>query len=59
MSRHPLDRSAAHAALLELDPQGFGKQDMDTTSATITRFLDDFYASGETRMYEFRPGLAQ
>jgi hypothetical protein len=50
-NRNPLDRSAAWTVLLE---QGFfkdltGDADRDMT----TKFLDDFYASGVTRMWEF------
>src|SRR5258708_9540225 len=53
MNRNPLDRSAAFTCLLELDPEGFGKQDMNTSGQTISRFLEDFYQSGQTRMYEY------
>jgi hypothetical protein len=52
-TRYPLDRSAAFTALLDLDPQGFGREDMDTSSVTITRFLEDWYRSADTNMYEF------
>jgi hypothetical protein len=53
MARNPLDRSAAFTALLELDPEGFGKQDMDTSGKTITTFLADFYESDATNMYTY------
>ncbi len=53
MNRNPLDRSAAFTCLLELDPEGFGKQDMNTSGQTISRFLEDFHQSGQTRMYEY------
>jgi hypothetical protein len=53
MNRNPLDRSAAFTCLLELDPEGFGKQDMNTSGQTISRFLEDFYQSGQTRMYDY------
>jgi hypothetical protein len=47
--RHSLDRSAAFTALLEFWPW-FGKLGMDEAGRIITRFLDDFYASGSTDM---------
>jgi len=53
MARNPLDRSAAFTALLELNPEGFGKQDTKTSGETITTFLDDFYESGATNMYTY------
>jgi hypothetical protein len=53
MARNPLDRSAAFTALLELDPEGFGKQDINTSGQTITTFLGDFYQSGATNMYTY------
>jgi len=53
MARNPLDRSAAFTALLELDPEGFGMQDMNTSGQTITTFLEDFYQSGATKMYTY------
>src|SRR5258707_11269391 len=53
MNRNPLDRSAAFTCLLELDPEGFGKQDMNTSGETISRFLEDFRQSGQARMYEY------
>ena len=48
----PLDRSAAHAALLEYVP-AFGKTDLDGTSAMISAFLADFYASPSKNMGDF------
>ena len=51
MARNPLDRSAAFTALLELDPEGFGKSSDPETTKTITTFLDDFHESGATNMY--------
>jgi hypothetical protein len=53
MARNPLDRSAAFTVLLELDPEGFGKQNMNTSGETITTFLADFYKSGATNMYTY------
>jgi hypothetical protein len=53
MSRYPLDRSAAFTVLLDLDPEGFGKTSEPETGETITSFLEDFYGSGQTRMYEY------
>jgi len=53
MARNPLDRSAAFTALLELDPEGFGKSSDPKSTKTITRFLDDFYQSGATNMYAY------
>lgn len=49
MSRHPLDRSAAFTALLEFCPW-FGRTESRKAEAVVTRFLADFYASGETDM---------
>ena len=54
--RYPLDRSAAFTALLELDAEGFGKQDMDASGKTITKFLDDWCASDSTNMYKYAQG---
>ena len=51
MARNPLDRSAAFTALLELDPEGFGKSSDPETTKTITTFLEDFYESDATNMY--------
>jgi DNA-binding CsgD family transcriptional regulator len=48
-----LDRSAAFTVLLELDPEGFGKQDMDESGRTITRFLADFAKSGSVNMFDY------
>jgi len=53
MARNPLDRSAAFTALLELDPEGFGKSSDPETTTTITTFLGDFYQSGATNMYAY------
>jgi hypothetical protein len=53
MARNPLDRSAAFTALLELDPEGFGKSSDPESTKTITTFLDDFYQSGATNMYAY------
>jgi hypothetical protein len=53
MARNPLDRSAAFTALLELDPEGFGKSSDPNTTKTITTFLDDFYQSAATNMYTY------
>ena len=53
MARNPLDRSAAFTALLELDPDGFGKSSHPESTKTITTFLDDFYRSGATNMYAY------
>lgn len=53
MARNPLDRSAAFTALLELDPEGFGKQDMDNGGKTITNFLEDFHESGSKNMFTY------
>jgi hypothetical protein len=53
MARNPLDRSAAFTALLELDPEGFGKSSDPDSTKTITTFLDDFYQSGATNMYAY------
>jgi hypothetical protein len=53
MARNPLDRSAAFTALLELDPEGFGKSSDPETTKTISMFLDDFYQSGATNMYTY------
>lgn len=50
--RNPLDRSAAHAALLEYVP-AFGKTDLNGSSAMISVFLADFYASPSTNMGDF------
>ena len=49
VSRHPLDRSAAFTALLEFCPW-FGRTESRKAEAVVTRFLADFYASGETDM---------
>src|SRR5258708_6767966 len=53
MNRNPLDRSAAFTCLLELDPENFGKQDMNTSGQTISRLLEDFHQSGQSRMYDY------
>lgn len=50
--RNPLDRSAAHAALLEYHGP-FAKADLFETSAIITDFLEDFYASPSLDMGAF------
>jgi len=50
---NPLDRSAAFTALLDLDPEGFGKSDLQESGATITRFLAAFDQSGQGSMYDF------
>lgn len=59
MTTRPLDRSAAFTALLEFCPW-FGRLSMDESSETITRFLDEFRASGSTDMaaYAKRWGLS-
>ena len=49
VTRHPLDRSAAFTALLEFCPW-FGKTESREAEAVVTRFLEGFYASGETDM---------
>src|SRR5258708_36115190 len=53
MARSPLDRSAAFTALLELDPEGFGKSSDPESTKTITTFLEDFHESGATNMYTY------
>jgi len=45
-------RSAAHAALLDLDP-AFGKLGMTESMDRITDVLADFYSYGGTDLYEF------
>lgn len=51
--KYPLDRSAAFTALLELDPEGFGKQDAEASSRAITEFLEDWYAADSTSMWDY------
>ena len=51
-SRNPLDRSAAHEALL-YTYEPFAKADLNEGSAIITAFLEDFYASPSLNMYDF------
>ena len=53
MARNPLDRSAAFTVLLEQDRQGFGKMADPEATKTITKFLDDYRASGETNMWNY------
>jgi hypothetical protein len=53
MARNPLDRSAAFTALLDLDPEGFGKSSDPESTKTITTFLDDFYQSSATNMHAY------
>jgi len=53
MTRNALDRSAAFTALLELDPERFGKSSDPESTKTITTFLDDFYQSRATNMYAY------
>jgi hypothetical protein len=50
--RYPLDRSAAFTALLELDRDGFGKQDMEASGKAIDEFLESWYASDSKDMYK-------
>jgi hypothetical protein len=51
-----LTRSLAFTALLELDPEGFGKQDMETSGNTITELVTDFEASKEGNIWEYTKG---
>ena len=51
-TRSPLDRSAAHEALLYTSPE-FPHADLDRGSQIITEFLEDFYASPSLNMYDF------
>lgn len=51
-TRSPLDRSAAHEALLYTSPE-FPHADLDRGSQIITEFLEDFYRSSSANMYEF------
>lgn len=51
-TRSPLDRSAAHEALLYTNPE-FPHADLDRGSQIITEFLEDFYRSPSLNMYEF------
>jgi len=53
--RHPLDRSAAHHALLGLSAE-FGQSDLDQAGQMITDMLTGFYASGGTDMYAYAKG---
>jgi hypothetical protein len=53
MARNPLDRSLAFTALLDLDPEGFGKSSDPEGAQTITTFLGDFYDSGARNMYTY------
>jgi hypothetical protein len=51
--RYPLDRSAAFTALLELDRDGFGKQDMRESDKTVSAFLEDWYQADSTNMWDY------
>lgn len=51
-TRSPLDRSAAHEALLYTSDE-FAKADLNRGSQLITEFLEDFYASPSVNMYDF------
>jgi hypothetical protein len=51
-TRTPIDRSLAFTALLELDPEGFGKSGPEG-GQTITTFLKDWYASDAKDMYAY------
>lgn len=51
-TRNPLDRSAAHEALLYTSAE-FPKADLNRSSQLITEFLEDFYASDSKNMYDF------
>lgn len=46
-ARNDLDRSAAHAVLMDLDPR-FGQLDMNGGSAAITEFLEAWYEDATT-----------
>jgi len=50
--RPTIMRSAAHAALLELDP-AFRKLDMTASMDRITAVLDHFYSDGAVDLYAF------
>lgn len=51
-TRNPLDRSAAHEALLYTCDE-FAKADMFRSGEIITEFLEDFYSSPSLDMYDF------
>lgn len=51
-TRNPLDRSAAHEALLYTSAE-FAKADLSRGGEIITEFLEDFYRSPSLNMYEF------
>ena len=51
-TRNPLDRSAAHEALLYTSAE-FPKADLNRSSQLITEFLEDFYASDSKNMHSF------
>lgn len=51
----PLDRSAAHAALLELSEE-FRRADLDQASRMITSFLQSWYRAGEKDMFDYARG---
>lgn len=51
-TRSPLDRSAAHEALLYTSPE-FPHAGLDRGSQIITEFLEAFYASDSKNMYDF------
>jgi len=48
-----LDESLAFTALLELDPEGFGKLGQDEGTAMRRELQEDFYASDAKNMYEY------
>lgn len=52
---NPVDRSLAFTALLDLSPE-FGRMDLDRSGGEITRFLADYYESGQTNMYAYARG---
>ena len=57
-TRNPLDRSAAHEALLYTCDE-FAKADMFRGGEIITEFLEAFYASPSLNMYDFAKSWAQ
>ena len=51
--RTSIDRSLAFTALLELDPNGFGKTSEPKTGQMITELVGDFHASGAKDWYGY------
>jgi hypothetical protein len=51
--RNPLDRSLAFTALLEQDPEGFGKMSDPEAGQMMSDLLTDFYESSDADMWKY------